>query len=109
MTGRSPARLLAPAALVAAVVALFVVVTSSNGEKSADREPEPTPVATVEATAEPKDKADDEPSGETYVVEAGDTPSSIAAEQAVDLDALLEANPDIDPDGLSIGQELQLP
>jgi resuscitation-promoting factor RpfA len=108
MTGRSPARLLAPAALVAALVALFVVISSPSGNESAESDASPTPVATAEATPERKAK-DEKPSGGTYTVEAGDTPSSIAAEQDVDLDALLEANPDIDPDGLSIGEELQLP
>ena len=42
-------------------------------------------------------------------MEPGDTPSGIAEKEDVDLQELLEANPDIDPDALTVGEELKLP
>ncbi len=104
-----PARLLAPAALVVAAIALFSILASggsddSSGEKSA------SPAAT--ATAEPKAKKTPKPKasqGGTYTVKAGDTPSGIAEKLNIDVDDLLEANPDADPDALTVGDKLELP
>lgn len=50
--------------------------------------------------------------GETYVVEAGDTLASIAADQYGDAsldDFLAEANGITDPESLAVGQELVIP
>jgi len=102
---------LAPVALVAAVLALFAVVTSSNGGDTAESNATPTPTATATATPERKrgGGGGGATSGETYIVEAGDTPLAIAEETGVDYDALLEANPDLDANALSVGEELVLP
>ena len=106
MTGRSPARLLAPLALVAVAVALYVVVTSDNGDGAFDGtsgSPRPAATVTPVATRERARKR------RTYTVEAGDTPSAIAEKTGVSLEALLAANPDADPTTLSPGQKLKLP
>jgi LysM repeat protein len=108
VTRRSPARLLAPAALVAAAVALFAVFASSGGDNASSPTAAPTPVATATATAE-GGKKQDRKKADTYTVEPGDTPSGIAETTGVDLDALLAANPDIDASALTVGQELELP
>lgn len=105
---RSPARLLAPAALVAAVVALFAVVASPSGDKTAEPDAAATPATIATATPE-RDRERRERSGETYTVQAGDTPLSIAEQLGVDVDALLAANPDADPNALTVGAELELP
>jgi len=47
--------------------------------------------------------------GKTYTVRAGDYPSTIAEQCGVELQALLDANPGLDPTNLQIGQELTLP
>jgi LysM repeat protein len=47
--------------------------------------------------------------GETYTVEAGDSPSAIAAKCGVDVNELLELNDIDDPRSLSVGQELKMP
>ena len=110
MTGRSPARLLAPAALVAAAIALFAIVTSGGGESGEpDAATPPTATATATPERERKGGKEEETSGDTYTVEPGDTPSAIAEKAGVDLDALLAANPDIDANALTVGQELELP
>ena len=107
MTGRSPARLLAPLALVVCAVALFMVVTS-GGDSSEEEVSSGQPAAT--ATAEPKDR-EDTPARKrkTYIVRVGDTPSAIAERLDVSLAELLDANPDADPNALTPGQKLKLP
>jgi LysM repeat protein len=45
----------------------------------------------------------------TYIVQAGDSLSSIAAKFGMTAWHVLHANPDLDPDWLSIGQELTIP
>ena len=47
--------------------------------------------------------------GQTYAVEAGDIPQTIAAKFGISVEALLAANPGIDPTGLAIGQVLIIP
>ncbi len=47
--------------------------------------------------------------GKTYKVKAGDVPSSIAEKCGVSLQALLDANPGIEPTNLHIGDELNIP
>ena len=47
--------------------------------------------------------------GQTYTVESGDYPATIAAKFGVTLEALLAANPGIDPTNLQIGQVLVIP
>lgn len=44
-----------------------------------------------------------------YKVQPGDTFSKIAGQNGVDLNALMDANPDVDPKRLSIGQEIRMP
>jgi LysM repeat protein len=48
-------------------------------------------------------------SGKTYTVAAGDTLGSIATKEHTTVDALLAANPGIDPTGLQIGDTISLP
>ena len=53
----------------------------------------------------------DRPDGVTvsYAVQLGDTLGGIASRWTVSLDALLEANPDVDPTMVQIGQLLEIP
>jgi LysM repeat protein len=57
--------------------------------------PSPSPTPTVEAA--------------TYAVKAGDTLSSIAAENKSSVDAIAKANNLTDPDKLQVGQKLVIP
>ncbi len=113
MTSRSPARLLAPIALVAVAVALVAVVTGAGGSGDGTAAaPTSTPAAT--STSTPSSAASKRKSsastGErsTYVVKAGDTPSGIADSTGVEVEELLELNPDLDPQALTVGQRLKL-
>ncbi len=44
-----------------------------------------------------------------YTVKSGDTLSQIAEKFNVSLDALMQANPNVDPNGMSVGQTLKIP
>ncbi len=44
-----------------------------------------------------------------YVVKAGDTLGQIAEKFNVELDVLQAANPDVDPNGMAVGQKLKIP
>lgn len=45
----------------------------------------------------------------TYLIKRGDTLGKIATLKGVSLDALVDANPDVDPRRLGIGQEINIP
>ena len=107
MTGRSPARLLAPLALVVAAIALFAVVTSGGGDGGS--ESSSTPAATATATPAAKKKPAAKKAAKTYTIKPGDTPSGIAEANNVDLDDLLAANPDVDPGALTVGDKIKIP
>ncbi len=104
MAGRSPARFLAPLALVAVVVALYMVLAPpKGGGDGSDPAGSKQPVATATATPKPKRKR------KVYVVKPGDTPSGIAEKTGVSLEQLEEANPKLDPQLLAPGQRIRLP
>ena len=105
MARRSPARFLAPLALVGFVVALLVVVNSTTNDNGSSRERR-------EARRQRHRDADEEAEGaqarRTYTVKPGDTPSSIAEKTNVPLSQIQELNPDLDDQTLSVGQKIKL-
>jgi LysM repeat protein len=109
MAPRSPARFLAPLALVAFCIALFMVVNSS----SPDSETEAPNRATESQPAGSANDGENENARERkgprrYRVKPGDTPSSIAEKTGVPLEEILRLNPDLDPQTLSPGQRIKL-
>ncbi len=72
----------------------------------ATRTPRPTSTPNVVVHAETPLPS---PTPFTYTVQSGDTLSHIAEKFHVSLDALQLANPDVSPNGLSIGTVLQIP
>ena len=114
MAGRRPARLLAPLALIAVVVAVFLVVTSTlrddSGESGADR------AASTQAGPKTRTTSDEQsttPSRKrkqpkTYTVQSGDILSTVAEKTGVSVEQLMELNPEIDPQALQVGQVLKL-
>jgi LysM repeat protein len=109
MARRSPARFLAPLALVAVSIALYAVVTSNLP----DDDEAAGPNRATQPASSPNGDGDEEPSTRRkgprrYTVKAGDTPSSIADETGVPLEDILRLNPDLDPQTLSPGQRLRL-
>ena len=109
------ARILAPLALVAALVAVVMIVSGSlaiddepegrsadNGSKQ-ERSGDPDAEKEEESPEET-----DEDSPETYEVQSGDSLSSIAAEFGLSVEKLQRLNPDADPTALATGQILKL-
>ena len=108
MAGRSPARFLAPLALVASAVALFVVVTNSDRDGAATRGGDAAGREVKGPTATPAGKRAGRKRRRNYTVKPGDTPSGIAEKTGVPLSEILRLNPDLDPQALSPGTRIKL-
>ena len=104
MAGRSPARFLAPLALVAFAIALYTILGGGDGS---GEQPANTSEPRATATATPKQQA--KRKRKVYVVKPGDTPSGIAEKTGVSLEQLEKANPDLDPQLLAPGQRIRIP
>jgi LysM repeat protein len=112
MVGRSPARFLAPLALVGFAVALVMVVGASSSSNG-DGEPPATPVerqtSTDEGqTTEPAKTAEPKSSTKTYTIKPGDTPSGIASANGMTTERLLELNPGLDPTAMTVGERVKI-
>jgi LysM repeat protein len=104
---RSPARFLAPIALVAFAVALYSVANDSRdstGTNSGAASPTATSTSTSKSSS--KKKSSSSKKRKIYTVKSGDTLSGIAEKTGVSLETLNELNPDADT--LSPGQKLRL-
>lgn len=106
----SPSRMLAPAALLVAVVAVALIVLGSGGS---DGDPKGETSTTGQRTAT---SATSVGSGEarrprartTYTVRPGDNLGVIAEKTNVDVERLQELNPSLDPQALVAGQKIKL-
>ena len=103
MARRSPARFLAPLALVAVCIALYMIVTSPQTSSDGSGSPNGATGARPTATATPERRGP-----RRYRVKEGDTPSSIAEKTGVPLEDILRLNPDLDPQTLQAGQRIRL-
>ena len=92
-------RLLALAALVAAAVVVAVVVTSSLPESDGDE---------GGGNRAAQEKRPQGPGDKYYFVQPGDSLSTIAEEEGIELDTLEQLNPNLDPQTLSTGQRVRL-
>jgi LysM repeat protein len=110
---RSPARFLAPLALVAFAFALYSVVQDARDTAGPNTsEITATPTSDRDASSGTDKAATDGDGGKqrkgpkTYTVKSGDTLSGIAEKTDVSLETLTDLNPDADT--LSPGQKLKL-
>jgi LysM repeat protein len=84
----------------------------------------PTPTAEAEVESPTEEPPPEEPTstppppepsptpsslGQTYVVQSGDIPETIAAQFGITTEALLAANPGVNPNNLQVGQVLIIP
>jgi LysM repeat protein len=103
---RTPARWLAPIALVTVAVAVYAVVdntllkddTSSNGSTTTQQS---KPAKKTTASKKSRKRR-------MYTVRSGDTLSAIAVKTGVSLDTLQRLNPKLDADTLHAGQRVRL-
>ena len=104
----NPARFLAPIAIVAFGVALFLVLSTALKDDPGSGERDASQPASQDQKAGKGKKKAKKKRAKTYTVKAGDTPSGIAVKAGISLDALLELNPDLDPQVLTPGMKLKL-
>lgn len=108
---RSPARLLAPIALVVFVLALLIVIASSGTDESSDGGSTDITQQQDEQTSTTGDTTTStEPtvSGNFYTVKTGDTLAAIAEQVGVPVTRLQELNPELDPQALVSGQKIRI-
>jgi hypothetical protein len=105
---RSPARLLAPVALVASLAAVALVVsnTTGNDDNGGDG-------GNATRTAEPSPPQQDRqqrrrPERTFYRVKLNDTLGLIAEQTDVPVEQLEALNPELDPQNLIVGQRIRL-
>jgi LysM repeat protein len=97
---RNLLRLLALGALVAALIVVVIVVTTSlpdSDDGNGDRR------------GQQRAQEEEEGSGDKYYfVQPGDSLSTIAEEEGIELERLEQLNPELDPQALSTGQRVRL-
>lgn len=107
MSHRSPIRFLAPLALFAAVLAIYLVARpqlGSSDDRPATTSSQSSPTTTTEKTQTTSGKKKPR---KTYTVESGDVLGEISAKTGVPIEDLLDYN-EIDASQLSVGQKLKL-
>jgi LysM repeat protein len=115
-TRRSPARFLAPLALIAVVAAFLMIVNASGtngGGSSAATGTVGTTTHSKSSTAKTTSTAADttavkSPGPKAYIVQVGDTLGGIADKTGVPLERIQELNPDVDPHAMTSGQKIKL-
>lgn len=113
-TRKSPARFLAPLALIAFVIVFFSVLSSSGGVSKKDAQPTGTGTTTTKksgTTAATTTTTTGKPAKKrkkTYTIQAGDTLGTIAEKTGVPLTTIQELNPDVDSTALTTGQKIKL-
>ena len=106
MAARSPARFLAPLALLAVIGALYLIVKPQSSGDSETATPTTTTQPAKKQTA--KKRAHKKKTPKTYTVQPGDTPSGIAEKAGISLAELEQLNPSLDPQALAPGEKLKL-
>jgi LysM repeat protein len=110
MAARSPARFLAPLALLAVVVALYMIVgrTSPDAGSSGSGTSTGTQQPAAKRTAHGGAKASRKKHARFHTVKPGETPSGIAQAAGISLTRLEALNPNLDPQSLTPGERLKL-
>lgn len=112
MSRRSPARFLAPLALLTAVLTVFLVtrseLDSSSSSQAAKSTSTSSKTSTAKATSTKKGTKKRKASPKTYTVKPGDVLGSISDRTGVSVPDLQDYNSIDDAQNLSVGQKLKL-
>jgi LysM repeat protein len=111
MAARSPARFLAPIALVAFAFALYTVVQDARdngGTSSSPSTPAQTAPKTSGSSGHSTKKSAKSHAKKAHRVQPGETPSSIALKYGITVQQLEKLNPQMDPQALTVGERLRL-
>lgn len=96
-------RVLAPLALIAVLIAVFVIVAQNTEDGNQAQQDAKTKI-----NSEGKKDGGGPENPRTYTVEEGDTLSGVAEKFGVSVKRLERLNPEIDPQALGAGQELTI-
>jgi LysM repeat protein len=113
---RSPVRLIAPLAIVAAAIALVLVVSSSGGSggggsggaSSAEKAKDLGPTTASDRKKKSHSSKKNKLPQDVYVVKRGDTLGDIASRTGIPVERLQELNPGLDQFSLVAGQRIKL-
>jgi LysM repeat protein len=104
---RSPARLIAPVALVASLAAVALVVSSStSGDDNGGDGGNAT--RTAEPRPQQQERRRQQPQRTFYRVKLNDTLGLIAEQTGVTVEQIEALNPELDPQNLIVGQRIRL-
>jgi LysM repeat protein len=104
MLDRHPARYVAPLALAGAVAAIVLVVNRTQPAPKAGGTTATTATTTTTTVRTPHHR----PRHKYYHVKSGDLLSTIARRYGMSTQAILELNPNLDPQTLQTGQRIRL-
>ena len=107
MRHRSPARWLAPLALVTCAVAVYAV--AQQGASSSKGTGTPTTTSTTGTAGASTGTRNGKRKARTYIVKSGDNLSAIAVRTGATVADLQRLNPTVDSAALHPGQKLKLP
>ncbi|MGE3074725.1 MAG: LysM peptidoglycan-binding domain-containing protein [Dehalococcoidia bacterium] len=96
----------------AAVAATATPTAPGNATQPTPRPGTQVPSSVTPATPttpEPTVQGSPTPAGKTYVMQAGDTLSAVAASYGVSVADIVAANPGLNPDAIAIGTEIRIP
>jgi LysM repeat protein len=110
---RSPARILAPLALIVFALALLVILSSGGGgghstPSSSPTQAEQRDLKLKQQRAAGSTRPAPRVTQTVYVVRTGDTLAAIAQKTGVTIERLQALNPNLDPQGLLSGQRIKL-
>jgi LysM repeat protein len=86
-----------------------VAATPTPEEPEEEPTEEPAPEEPTATPAPPEPSPTPSSLGQTYVVQSGDIPETIAAQFGITTQELLAANPGVNPNNLQVGQVLVIP
>jgi LysM repeat protein len=111
MGRHSPARWLAPLALLVSIGAVLLVVSASGGGSGDGSETTTSSGITASGTTETGSSTTETTTTSgprTYVVKPGDTLTAIADATGVPLEQIEQLNDDIDSQSLTVGERIRL-
>lgn len=117
-TKRTPARVLAPLAIIAFALAVLVTFATAGGgddepSRSSASEQEQRDLELAKEKRR-RQKSDERKEGQAevpqdiYIVKTGDTLGAIAEKTGIPVEKLQELNPELDPQALVSGQKIKL-
>lgn len=115
-TRRSPARFLAPLALIAVIIVFLAIINGSGGSSSSGTATTTQSSSSAKSTKDSakttgsnaKKAARKKAAKKTYTVQAGDSFGTIAAKTGITVDQLQALNPSADSTQLQTGQKLRV-